>query len=170
MRHAFLAVILGLAGCGGNKQETDVNGHWSHRLPPPLMASGEDLDLQQNGEAISGTGQYLIEGGPGGQLTVSGVIKGSQLNLTLVRDYGLQVTYAAEVESANTMHGTLTYDDTSIAAHNAVFVRASGTVCPLYCLVGMNSCTLADGSCTFSCNQCLCESIGGKWSAGATCH
>lgn len=41
--------------------------------------------------------------------------------------------------------------------------------CPMYCIDGPASCVLADGSCSFACNQCICETGGGEWNPGISC-
>jgi hypothetical protein len=132
------------------------------------MASGEDLDLHQAGTNVSGTGRYLMEAGPTGQLQVNGTFAGQQLSLTLERDTGLTATYVAKLEAANFLRGTLTYDS-STPSEDVVFVRDTGVACPMYCVDGAASCTLSNGQCIFSCNQCLCEAEGGRWSAGVVC-
>jgi hypothetical protein len=163
-RQTLLMGLLPLFACGA---QNGLDGRWSHRSPPPLAASGEDMDLHQNGQTVTGNGQYFMEAGPGGQLQVNGAVHGQQLTLTLQRDSGLGATYVAELESANILKGTLTYDS-STPNEGVVFVRPSG-VCAMYCIDGNASCTLPNGRCVFSCNQCLCEAEGGRWADGVAC-
>ena len=45
-----------------------------------------------------------------------------------------------------------------------------GIACPLYCIDGDAACYDADGSCSFACNQCICEATGGTWYPGVSCQ
>jgi hypothetical protein len=166
MKPALLVTVLALAGCGGQNPQIAVDGEWTYLEPPPGPRSRVDLELHQNGQAVTGSGQSA-EQVRSGALQVTGSIAGRQLSLRFKPERGLPATYVARVEELNILRGTLT--DANSSTENVVFVKNTGLACAMYCVAGAASCKFSDGRCVFSCNQCICESAGGRWSAGVPC-
>ena len=84
-----------------------VAGAWVHREMPVRYL--ESMTLRQQGDAVTGEGTYMMEGGRGGNTTITGTYRGGTLHLDLTRDSGVKETYAGKLENGR-LNGTLTID------------------------------------------------------------
>ena len=64
------------------------------------------LTLSQRDTSVTGTGQYSIEAGPAGALTVSGTYRRPTLVLNIAYDFGLTGVYTASVTDGTHLQGT----------------------------------------------------------------
>jgi len=160
-RVPLIALLLLLIACG--RQNVLLDGYWVTQRQ--IARGSQEFYLYQEGETLTGIGQYAIEAGRSGQLQVNGTAHGAQVSLTFEYDYGVTATYDAKVEFPNILTGTLT-DGSSAPVEGVVFFRNTNVACPAICVAG--ACTLSNGHglcIPYQCsNQCVCEAGGGRWS------
>jgi hypothetical protein len=82
---------------------------------------GSTLLLHTKGNTVFGTGNYRMEAGRSGTVTVSGHYKAPTLTLKITRDYGQIATYKATVARATQMDGVMSYE--GYGSSKASFVR-----------------------------------------------
>jgi hypothetical protein len=106
VKRAFLATALLTAGCANMlAPSTTLTGTWVAQFS--VEGSRLGWTLAQAGTTLSGTGQYAIEAGRSGTLTVTGTYLALNVTADLQYDYGLQETFTGMLTDANHLKGTL---------------------------------------------------------------
>jgi hypothetical protein len=110
-----LAVVVGLQGCGSPTQPfpptTDgglaqlLNGAWAQQ--GTVVGSSLVLTLGSLGTMLSGTGQYAIEAGRSGTLTLTGSVSNQRVHLDLVYDTGAVAQLDGTLADRNTLAGAM---------------------------------------------------------------
>lgn len=85
----------------------DLTGTWAQTKT--VVGSGLSMKLQTQGASVSGTGQYAMEAGRAGTLTVSGTIQGADVSLDLAFDYGMTAHCDAALVASDTLRGGIKY-------------------------------------------------------------
>lgn len=119
MRVTLTLAVLALIGCKSPPSvPSSIDGAWA--APPSVPGSAFSFNLTQIADSVSGQGQYSIEAGRAGTLTVHGQYAAPVVTLTLTFDYGAQQTFQGRVEDSR-MRGTVT--DSAGHSSARVFVR-----------------------------------------------
>jgi hypothetical protein len=87
----------------------DVSGTWQVSVQTNQGSGTPLMDLQQQGEKLTGTFHSQILG----DVKLSGTVKGSAIEFAMSGDVGgqtLAVSFKGTVESATTMKGTAVYE------------------------------------------------------------
>lgn len=110
MRSIVAACSLGLlllAGCGsGTGQTSQLTGRWA-TVASVNVAGTTALSLQQTGNTVTGTGQYSIEAGRSGTLSVSGTVSNVAVNLTFTYDTQNKAAFQGVLVDATHLNGAL---------------------------------------------------------------
>lgn len=103
---ALFALIL-LSGCGpdGLAALPDLTGTWAERFTLP--GAGFGFTLTQLGDSVFGSGNFAIEAGRAGTLSVAGRYDRPALRLRIDYDFGLRRDFVGQVVETH-MIGTLT--------------------------------------------------------------
>ncbi|HEV7586799.1 MAG TPA: hypothetical protein VGO40_01620 [Longimicrobium sp.] len=84
-----------------------VDGAWVHREMPVRYL--ESMTLATHGDAVTGEGTYMMEGGRRGKTTISGTWRGGVLTLYIVRDTGVREHWMGRL-SGGALSGELSID------------------------------------------------------------
>jgi hypothetical protein len=110
-RTAACALLLAAAACDRDAASPDdpsIAGHWSGSAY--LGAVDFQATFTQDGEVVGGTGEFSSPDG-GGPFTISGTLRGRDLQLTLASaQYGI-TTFSGRFTGANTIEGELSNPD-----------------------------------------------------------
>lgn len=103
---ALLALVAALAVSPSAQGKVDVSGKWIFTVQTEAGTTTPSVTLKQDGEKLSGhySSQTL------GEAELTGTIKSGNVNFAFDADLmgqAVRVTYAAKVESAGTMKGTI---------------------------------------------------------------
>ena len=93
------SILLGSCVPGTDPSEVQLTGCWARVSDIP--GSGTILDLSESGTTIGGTGQFFIEAGASGTLTVVGTRQGADFTLTLNYDNGLVLPFGATIRNGD---------------------------------------------------------------------
>ena len=103
-----------LAGCDKDPtapENPSIAGHWSGSKY--LGAVQFEATFMQDGEAVGGTGYFTSPEGSG-PFTISGTVRGQEVDLVLVsQEFGV-TTYKGRFTGANTIEGDLQNPDVSL--------------------------------------------------------
>jgi hypothetical protein len=110
-----LAVVVGLHGCGSPAQPfppTSDDGlalllHATWAQQGTVVGSSLVLTLGSFGLMLSGTGQYAIEAGRSGTLTLTGSVSNERVHLDIVYDIGALAQFDGTLADRNTLTGAL---------------------------------------------------------------
>ena len=103
--------VIGLGACGAasptgpQKLGQELVGTWSENTSVPgafLIFSAVVSDT-----TVTGAGTYSVEGGTAGNLALTGVINGSEIQLQLAQDNGITYHLNARLTSPNELEGGL---------------------------------------------------------------
>jgi hypothetical protein len=110
-----LALVVGLHACGSPTQPFPptsdeglaqlLNGTWTEQ--GTVVGSSLVLTLGSLGTMLSGTGQYAIEAGRSGTLTVSGSVSNQRVHLDIVYDTGAVAQFDGALSDRNTLAGAM---------------------------------------------------------------
>ena len=111
-RSAACALLLGAAAsCGrdaASPESPSIAGSWSGSAY--LGAVEFDAEFTQDGENVGGTGAFSSPLGSG-PFTITGTVRGRDVQLTLIStEFGV-TTFAGRFTGANTIEGTLANPD-----------------------------------------------------------
>lgn len=104
-RTAWVTVCLLLWGCSSATAPAEtIDGVWNSVNQVP--GAGLTLTLAEQDTTVTGTGDYRIEAGRSGTLSVTGSYHRPTARLHFVYDYGRTSDYSAAVNDARHMSGT----------------------------------------------------------------
>jgi hypothetical protein len=108
-----LALVVGLHGCGSPTQPFPptsddglaqlLHGTWAEQ--GTVVGSSLVLTLDSFGTMLSGTGQYAIEAGRSGTLTLTGSVSNQRVHLDIVYDSGALAQFDGALSDRNTLTG-----------------------------------------------------------------
>jgi len=116
---ACICIVTLLTSCGGNSSTPSIDGKWNEVYSFPGNSLNFTLSTQNT--AVSGTGSYVGEAGPQGNLTVTGTYQPPSVNLSILYDNGVTYTFVGTVPDSNHMNGQMTYSSSTPTAVS--FVR-----------------------------------------------
>ena len=111
LRTAACALLIAAAACDKDvtaPEDPSIAGHWSGSAALGLVDF--EATFTQDGEVVGGTGEFSSPDG-GGPFTISGTLRGRDLQLTLTSaQYGI-TTFSGRFTGANTIEGELSNPD-----------------------------------------------------------
>jgi hypothetical protein len=103
-----LAVYVALASCasstGPQTLADRLTGTWSEN-GLGQFGTGFTMVLAAHDTIVTGTGNYQIEAGRSGTVTVAGVIEAPNIHLDITYDYGDVAHFNATLQPGNTLGG-----------------------------------------------------------------
>jgi hypothetical protein len=113
---SVLALVLGVSACSDPIGPRAIVGGWDRDFT--VAGSALAMDLTVTGSAVSGTGSWNGEAGPGGSLAVTGTVRGAAVHLEL--DFTVSVPpdalgsfrqhFDGRLTSTTSLEGALTQD------------------------------------------------------------
>jgi len=110
-----LVLAVGIPSCGSPTQPFPptsddglaqlLNGAWAQQ--GTVVGSSLVLTLSSFGTSLSGTGQYAIEAGRSGALTLTGSVSSLRVHLDIVYDDGAVAQFDGALSDRNTLTGAL---------------------------------------------------------------
>jgi|SRR5579864_1702783 len=110
-----LAFAVGLQGCGSSTQPFPptsdealaqlLHGTWAEQ--GTVAGSSVVLTLDSFGTMLSGAGQYAIEAGRSGTLTLTGSVSNERVHVDIVYDTGALAQFDGALSDRNTLTGAL---------------------------------------------------------------
>jgi hypothetical protein len=110
-----IAFALGLQGCGSPTQPFPptsdgdlallLSGTWAQQ--GTVVGSSLVLTLRSDGTSLAGPGQYAIEAGRSGTLTLTGAVSSLRVHLDIVYDDGAVAQFDGALSDRTTLTGAM---------------------------------------------------------------
>jgi len=102
-----LALGIAIAACSSSTAPTTLAGRLTGTWSESGLSAGSSfvMTLSAHDTTVTGTGQYAIEAGRSGTVTVTGVIEAPNILLTVTYDYGPVAHYSAALQGSTTLTG-----------------------------------------------------------------